>query len=315
MKQETYTPHDPERVQMMAKTVSTGAQLLAAATSCFILFTVIYNQLPEAWPLLMRKIFTGVMTAGIVAVIELFPRHMLPGTFDAMSRGIKNAWLYVSFTLFLCLFLQGISVLTSYHSRDLIAEAIIKKPSLVDDAGFSLARDSLITAKQLEYDTRIHKLEENRSERLTEAHKDAQQLLTHAIASKGGEMKRLYHKGNGWAAKQLSGAIGQAKREGGYLIAQEEARGAQLTSERDSVIQAMQTQAEKQVGLFQSSNGQKQARYDEQKARYQGYAAFIGIGGTIVFLLMQIFLALHRKHTGLRLEYKEIAPTVDALRV
>ena len=301
---------EPMNVQMIAKTVATGAQLLAAITSAFILSTIIFSQMPGHWPDWLVYLLTITMVAGVIAIIELFPRSLLPSTFDQLFLDEKNmySWSFALFTLLICLSLQSVSILTSYHSRDLIAEAIVKDPELVNSSSFLLTHDSLLRATRKRFNDRIDILELNEEKRLKTAQNEKIELVQAAIASKGKEMKRLYEKGNSWAANQLRMTLNQANSLGQSLIDLEKHKISTLKAERDSTLKALEVSSNEKLVFFESSNKSKLDTYKKKTGRYQSYAAWIGIGGSIVFLIMTLFLALHRRVTGLKLQTKQTAP-------
>jgi len=298
------------RVQQIASTVATGAQLLAALTSAFILSVIIWSQMPASWPLWASYGLTGLMVGAVIAIIELFPRAMLPSTLDTLFQEGKNSydWSFTFFTLIICFGLQGVSILTSYHSRELIAEAIVKKPQIINSAGFALAHDSLLQATRMRYESRIDKFETTEPKRISEAKKRKQELAASALASKGKEMKRLFETGNAWAAAQLRSSLSKADGKGEALIEGERVRVSRLKRERDSTLRAMELSSSQKVQFFEQSNHSKLEAYQHKTNRYKSYAAWIGIGGSVVFLIMTIFLALHRRVTGLKLQRKQEAP-------
>ena len=198
---------EPQKVQQIIRAVAAGSQIIAGATSAFIIYAVIGNQLPDHWnPQLVIGI-TAIAVVFILSIIELFPKSMMPSALD-MLFGPKTSTqtAFVVFTLSLCFALQGVSILTSYHSKNLIAQSVVEEPDLVRESSYILRKDSLIEAARKRYDEQIDELRTNEEDRISKAEASKKGLLATAISSKGAQMKKLFNDGNGWAKKQLQKA-------------------------------------------------------------------------------------------------------------
>lgn len=300
---------EPKKVQQIIRSVASGSQIVAGATSAFIIYAVIGNQLPPHWHPYLVITVTTLAAVFVLSIVELFPKTMLPSSLDMLfskKTGIQSA--FVIFTLLICLGLQGVSILTSYHSRTLIAKSVVKAPPLVNESSYILKKDSLIDVSRQRYDKRIEELRDSEQERLSKAQKEKRQLLSAAIASKGKQMQKLYHEGNSWAKNQLRKANIAATDKGNAQIQFEQKRVNRLTRERDSLINHMEKSSEMKHGIISRQNHQMSSSYEAEIERYNAFACWFGMGGTIVFVLMQILASIHRRATGLQLIYKTGAP-------
>jgi len=301
--------NDPKKVQQLVHTVGTGAQLLAAITSCFILYVIIRSQMPEHWPQWANLTLTALMVGGVVSIIELFPRAMLPGSLDILfSPKDGREWLFVAFSLLICLGLQSVSVLTSYHSRELIAQSIVKAPKIVNTGLLAVRKDSIKEQIRADYRAEIAALESSEAKRIKEAKNQSASMLRNAIHSGGANLATLYYQGNGWAKDKLSRSINQAKTKGAVLVDLEQKKVAILKQERDSRLEKIESENQTLLGTVKDQNTTLSDRYEAQIRKYEGAAVWVGIGGSIVFLIMQIFASLHRMVEGLELVQETTAP-------
>ena len=300
---------EPQKVQQIIRSVASGSQLVAAATSAFIIYAVIGSQLPVHWDPYWIIGITVLAVVFVLTIVELFPKTMMPSSLDMLfskKNGIQTAFVW--FTLLICLGLQTVSVLTSYHSRTLIAKAVVKQPHLVDESRFLLQKDSLVEANRRRYDHRVEALRDNEENRLKQAQVEKKKLLAAAIASKGKKMQQLYYEGNIWAKNQLQKAMNAATSSADAQIGMERNRVSRLSHERDSLIHQMERSTQAKHSIIAAQNQSLNQSYQSEIARYNAFACWFGIGGTIVFVLMQILASIHRRATGLQLVYKNSAP-------